>query len=102
VSHLIAIPMPDGRWIALTPEALRDALEAARDLGLGATPAQAAVVGGGTPERWLDSQELEEATGVHSTTWEARAKTGEVPCLRTGKCVRFKLSEVEAASRRPR
>ena len=94
--HLVAVPLPDGRWLALAPEALREALDAAQSLGLGpiAAPGSSATVVG---ERWLTSEELQAATGIHSTTWEARAKAGEVPCKRVGKLLRFKLSEVEAS-----
>jgi excisionase family DNA binding protein len=94
---LIAIFLPDGRVLALAPEALRAAVAAGAELGLGAV--EAVPVPTSTTERWLTSEELQAATGIHSTTWEARAKSGEIPCLRVGKSLRFKLSEVEAAIR---
>jgi hypothetical protein len=94
---LIAIFLPGGRVLALAPEALRAALAAGETLGLGT--AAAVPMPTSTAERWLTSEELQAATGVHSTTWESKAKTGDVPCLRVGKSLRFKLSEVEAAIR---
>jgi hypothetical protein len=95
---LVAIILPDGRVLALAPEALRAALAAGAELGFGAVEA-ATVPASTTTERWLTSQELQAATSIHSTTWEARAKSGDAPCLRIGKSLRFKLSEIEAAIR---
>jgi len=99
VSDLVALPLPDGRWLALEPEVLREALDAAQSMGLGPTAPASPAGGNGslTPERWLTSDQLGELTGIHSTTWEAKAKSGEVPCKRVGKLLRFRLSEVEAA-----
>jgi excisionase family DNA binding protein len=98
VSDRIALPLPDGRWIALTPETLREGLDAARGFGLESNAAPV-VPANGVAERWLTSEELGELTSVHSTTWESKAKSGEVPHLRVGKSLRFRLSEVEAALR---
>jgi excisionase family DNA binding protein len=96
--NLIAVPLPDGRWLALEPAALLEGLEAARSLGLGLTAEPASGAPSGTPqEQWLTSEQLQETTGIHSTTWEAKAKSGQVPCLRVGKSLRFKLTDVEAA-----
>lgn len=102
--NLVAIPLSDGRWVALSPEELRTALDRAASLGLGpiASPAQPCMDGGSAAETWLTSEQLQAATGICSTTWEARAKSGEVPCLRVGRSVRFKLTEIEAASRERR
>jgi len=36
-------------------------------------------------------------TGIGDTTLEGLANRGQVPCLRAGKLLRFKLSEVERA-----
>jgi excisionase family DNA binding protein len=99
-ASLIAIPLGDGsgRWIALPPETLREALVAAQTLGLSSSSPTSATPGD-VSERWLTSEELQKLTGVHSTTWEAKAKAREVPSLRVGKALRFKLSEVEGAIR---
>ena len=96
MTDLVAIPLPDGRWLALPAETLSTGLARAASMGLGAA-ATAATGATTTSEPWLTSQQMEDLTHVHSTTWEARAKCGEVPCLRIGKALRFKLSEVEAA-----
>lgn len=98
MSNLVAVPLPDGRWLALEPDVLRDGLDAAQSLGLGpaASPALPAVPGGAV-ERWLTSEQLQELTQINSTNWEARAAAGKVPFRRVGRLLRFKLSEVEAA-----
>ncbi len=93
---VVAVPLPDGRWLALPADVLSAGLARAASMGLGA----ASTVATGTnssPEKWLTSEELQALTGVHSTTWEGKAKTGEVPHIRVGKSLRFVLSEVEAA-----
>jgi excisionase family DNA binding protein len=100
VADLVAIPLPDGRWIGLSAEALQEALTRGAALGLGA--GSAAAVPGAAPEKWLTSEELGGLIGIHSTTIEGMSKRGELPCLRVGKALRFKASEVEAAIRTAR
>ena len=98
MTDLVAIPLPDGRWLALPADVLSTGLARAASMGLGA----ATTVATGTsssPEKWLTSEELQALTGIHSTSWEARARSGEVPCIRVGKALRFKLGDVEAAVR---
>jgi excisionase family DNA binding protein len=51
------------------------------------------------PEPWLDSRQLAAIVGVGDTTIEGMAARGEIPSLRCGKALRFKLTEVEAALR---
>jgi len=93
---LVAVLLPDGRCLALAPEALRAALAAGSALGLAAPPV---AVPATTTERWMNSEEIGELIGIHSTTVEGMAKRGEIPSMRAGKALRFKLSEVEAAIR---
>jgi excisionase family DNA binding protein len=93
---LVVIPLPDGRWLGLSAEALQEALARGAALGLGAT---ATAPTAATPERWLTSEELGALIGLHSTTVEAMSKRGEIPSMRAGKALRFKASEVEAAIR---
>lgn len=97
MSELVAIPLPDGRWVALPPDALRAGLAAAAALGLGAPGAPVPSPADAKPERWIDSRELAELTGIGDTTLEAWAKAGRVPSIRAGKALRFKASEVEWA-----
>lgn len=98
MSNLVAVPLPDGRWLALEPELLRQALDAAQSLGLGpAASSSPSAAASGLAEPWLTSEQLQGLTQINSTNWEARAAAGKVPCRRVGKLLRFKLSEVEAA-----
>ena len=97
MADLVAIPLPDGRWLALPPDALRAALVAAAAMGLGPTAVLAPLPAGDPPERWIDSRELSALTGIGDTTLEAWAKSGRVPSIRAGKALRFKPSEVERA-----
>jgi excisionase family DNA binding protein len=95
--QVIAVPLPDGRWLALEEGVLRDALSRAEALGF-KTPAPTEIRGvPESSERWLTSTELGEVLKVHSTTLEAMAKAGTIPSARVGKLLRFKASLVEAA-----
>lgn len=95
---LIALPLPDGRWLALTTAELQAGLSRAQATfgppGASAAPAPPAVA-----ERWLTSRELAALTGVGDTTLEGLAKRGVIPSLRIGKALRFCPSEVVAALR---
>jgi excisionase family DNA binding protein len=93
VTDMVAIFLPDGRALALAPEALRAALAAGAAMGLGA----AVLATTTTPERWLNSEELGGLLGIHSTTVEAMAKRSEIPHIRAGKALRFEASAVKAA-----
>jgi hypothetical protein len=96
MNSLVAVPLPDGRWLALTPDALRTALDVAQTLGLGgALPASPTA--GATFERLVDSEELAKIFGVHSTTVEGMAKAGIIPSIRCGKALRFEPSTAKAA-----
>jgi excisionase family DNA binding protein len=99
MSDLVAIPLPDGKWIALAPDSLRAALAAAAAMGLGVQTVAALASKQTEPERWIDSRELAALTGIGDTTLEAWAKNGRVPAIRAGKALRFKASEVERALR---
>jgi hypothetical protein len=75
---LVAVPLGDGTWIALTPPALAQARAAATAIpGLSVTPPVApcppAVV-----ERWVTFKELAALTGVGSATLEALAGQGVI------------------------
>jgi len=52
-------------------------------------------------ERWLNSRELSELTGIGDTSLEAMARDNRIPSIRVGsRALRFKFSEVEAALRK--
>ena len=93
---IIAVPLADGRWLALTSGELAVGLDRAAGIpGLApatmATSAQAAVA-----ERLVTSQQLADIVGVGDTTLEAMAARGEIPCVRIGKALRFQPAEVIA------
>lgn len=98
MSGLVAVPMPDGRWLALAPDALRAALDAAIALGLGPNAsADGSTAAVAVFERLVDSEELGKLWGVHSTTVEGLAKAGTIPSIRCGKALRFEPSAAKAA-----
>ena len=94
--HLVAVPLPDGRWLALDPNALRAAIEAAQALGLGSSGLPPTSTGAAV-EPLLNSEELGKLFGVHPTTVEGMAKTGAIPSIRVGKLLRFEPSAAKAA-----
>jgi excisionase family DNA binding protein len=100
MSDWVAIFLPNGRCIALSPEALRDAMAAAESFGLGPIAVGVeARAGEGAAERLMTSEQLAEVIGVHSTTVEAMAKSGAIPSVRCGKALRFEPAAVKAALR---
>jgi len=96
---VVVVPLPGGQWAAFTTAELQAGLERARAL-TGLPPAGLAAPGApDAAEPWLTSAELAAKTKVGDTTWEAMAARGEVPSLRIGKALRFRLSEVTSAVR---
>lgn len=99
MATMIAIPLADGRYIALSPDALAQGLAAAAALpGLTVKPTWAPEPPE-VAERWVTSKQLADITGTGATTLETLAKDGVIPCFRAGRTLRFKPSEVEAALR---
>ena len=92
----VAVCLPDGRWLLLGEEAFAAALEAGRAIS---PPGVVPVAGQAEPEPWLTSAQLSALTQVGDTTLEAWAKQGVIPCIRAGKALRFRHSEVLAALR---
>jgi len=88
----VAIPLPDGRWIALELEVLQDALQAGAVL-FGHPAAQ--LKGDGEP--LLKAAELASLLGVPVSRLESAARQGRIPTVRVGRYVRFRRSEVERA-----
>ena len=85
----IAIPLPDGRWIALDRETFDAALAAGAQL----SPPPATVRVPACP-RLLTSEQLAEQLTIPATWLEEAARRDEVPFVRIGKYVRFDLDEV--------
>lgn len=90
--NAVLVPLPDGRWLALEPGELRAALTRAEGLGFGpnVAPATPPVA----PAELCDSREMGRALGVADTWVEAAAKTGEIPCVRVGRYLRFDRTAV--------
>ncbi|MGH7068859.1 MAG: helix-turn-helix domain-containing protein [Acetobacteraceae bacterium] len=93
MSDRVLIPLSDGRWLALAPEQLSQALEAG-----------AAVMGGpqsstqaGEAEPLMDAVQLAEALSLPTTWIEQAAREGRIPSVQAGRWRRFRRSAVEEA-----
>jgi hypothetical protein len=100
VSELVLIPY--GRVVlALTPVELAEAVER----GEGLLPAEAAPQAPqDAQEPALTAEQLEALTNVPASWWAEQARKESVPHFKIGRYVRFRLSEVLAATayrRRP-
>lgn len=81
--------------LALTPEQVRAGRERYRQLVPDDTQLSSAAQS--EPERWLTSQQLAALTGIGDVRLERMAARAEIPSIRVGRSLRFKLSAVEAA-----
>ena len=89
MSDRLLIPLPDGRWLALEPEAFRQALEAGSRLMPQATdPAQ-------PDEPLMDAEQLAEALNLPVSWIEAAAREQRIPSVQAGRWRRFRRSAVE-------
>jgi excisionase family DNA binding protein len=91
----VLVPLPDGRWLALTPEALRDAL--AEGSKLIAAPVTSASVVQQTEEQLLDAEQLAEVLALPVTWIEQAAREQRIPSIQAGRWRRFRRSVVEHA-----
>ena len=93
MSDRVLVPLPDGRWLALTPETFRQGLADAAAFG----PAPIAAGAAGEPEPpLLDAEQLAEAMGVAVTWVEQAARDGRIPSVHAGRWRRFNRAAVEA------
>ena len=86
----VLIPLPDGRWLGLTPEQFAEAEQSGRELAA-ATPAAAAA---GSRDELLTAEQLEQCTNVPASWWEQAARERRVPHARIGRYVRFRFADV--------
>jgi hypothetical protein len=83
----VLVPFGD-RLLALSETALQEAL-AAGDAIMG----RAAAVPEPAADLVLDAAGMEAQTGVPASWWAEAARRGDVPHIRAGKYVRFRLNE---------
>ena len=94
MSDRLLVPLPDGRWLALSPEVFREAL-AAGDAAMGRPAAAPASSGEG--EALLNAGELARVLSLPKSCVYEKARSGEFPSVRVGKHLRFRRSAVLAA-----
>jgi hypothetical protein len=88
----VLIPLPDGRWLGLTPEQFLEAEQSGREIRP-APPTGAAPTG---HDELLTAEQLEARTNVPASWWEQAARERRVPHARIGRYVRFRFAEVAA------
>lgn len=90
----ILIPF-GGEYLALTP----DQLEAARQRGREIMRPAETHVPHPQDDPIFDADGMEARTGIPASWWLEQARRGEVPHIRAGKYVRFRLNETLASLR---
>lgn len=89
-TEMLLVPLPDGRWLALTPETFRAALEAGSSL----VPSPHSLAPPEPTQKLLSAEELEERTGVPASWFATQARERRIPFRKLGRYVRFALEEV--------
>lgn len=86
----VLICLPDGRWLALSPDIFLEALQSGAEL---ATP----FVVSPAPQRssaLVTADEIGEATHISRSTVYELAKAGVLPSVRVGRRIRFDREKV--------
>jgi excisionase family DNA binding protein len=87
----VLLPLPDGRWLALSREAFEAALVEG-SVAIGAPgPTRAA------DEPLIDAEQLAAALNLPQTWIEQAAREGRIPSVQAGRWRRFKRAAVEGA-----
>jgi excisionase family DNA binding protein len=94
VPDRIVVPLPDGRWLALSREVFAEALAVGAAL---MTPPAAATVPQAESEPLLNAVELSRVLNLPRTCIYEKARAGAIPSVRVGKHLRFRRSHVLAA-----
>src|SRR5437764_10397055 len=87
----VLVALPDGRWLALAPEAFREALAEGAQLSVvpATSPAAAA-------PKLVSAEDMEAATGVPASWFASQARERRIPFRKLGRYVRFNPEEVMA------
>ena len=93
----LLIPLPDGRWLALSPEVFQEALTAGAALSL--APATSGAVQASAAEPLLEAEELATVLKLPVTWLKQAAREHRIPSIQASRWRRFRRSEVEAALR---
>jgi excisionase family DNA binding protein len=92
----VALPLADGRWIALGREAFFAAVARGAELRLNSANGSAAPP---PTERLVSSAELAELLGCNDTLIEQMARDRRIPAVRIGRLLRFEPAAVLTALR---
>ena len=86
----VLICLPDGRWLALSADLFREALQSGAELAApsGASPARQPSSG------LVTADEIGEATHMSRSTVYELAKAGVLPSVRVGRRIRFDREKV--------
>lgn len=84
------LPLPDGRWIGLTPEQLAQALSAAADVMPSHQNRDAPLPPSGV--ELLTAEEMEKRTSVPASWWLKQARERRIPHVMLGRYVRFEAA----------
>ena len=86
----VLIPLPDGRWLGLTPEQFAEAEQSGREMRAPPPPNETS----DSHDELLTAEQLEERTSVPASWWEQAARERRVPHARIGRYVRFRFADV--------
>ena len=88
----VLICLPDGRWLALSANLFREALQGGAELVAPSTVSAAPQPASGL----VTADEIGEATHMSRSTVYELAKAGVLPCVRIGRRIRFDREKVMA------
>ena len=91
-NRMIAVPLPDGRWLALSHEAFAEALTAGRDM----SAAPGASAASSDEPLLVDAAELGRLTSTAASWWESAARDLDCPSVFVGRVRRFKVTDALA------
>lgn len=86
--RMIAVPLPDGRWLALSREAFAVALAAGRDL----SAAPGASAASSDEPLLVDAAAMAKLTSTAPSWWESAARDLDCPSVFVGRVRRFKVA----------